>query len=48
VKYDEKVIVPGKKKKKHFSTLSESGGVVNLYTALTLAQSVRDRATGKE
>lgn len=48
VKYDEKVTVPGKKKKKHFSALSESGGVVNLYTALSLAQSIRDRATGKK
>ena len=45
VKYDEKVVMPGKKKKKvHFSKLSESGGVANLYTALALAQSIRDKA----
>jgi len=46
VKYDEKVIMPGTKKKKvHFSTLSETGGVVNLYTALTFAQNLRENAS---
>jgi hypothetical protein len=46
VKYDEKVIMPGTKKKKvHFSTLSETGGVANLYTALTFAQNLRENAS---
>ena len=45
IKFEEKVIKPGTKKKKvPFATLSDVGGVANLYTALALAQSIRDNA----
>jgi subtilisin family serine protease len=49
IKFEEKVIKPGTKKKKvPFATLSDVGGVANLYTALALAQSIRDSAHGED
>ena len=47
VKYDEKVTVQERRKRNTFLRFP-SLEVVNLYTALSLAQSIRDRATGKK
>ena len=45
LQYDEKVIKPGTKKKKtHFSKLSNTGGVVNLYAALSFMKALEEKA----
>lgn len=50
VKFDNKVVKPGTKKKMvPFSSLSETGGVINVYAAISLMEEVRkQRAEGDQ